>query len=285
MEFLGDLGLPGRIHFAGGEPLLCADLLPLVRRARERGLPSRVLTNGVHVERGLGRALLDAGCVGVQVSLEGPRDVHDGVRGAGSFDAATRGARVLATEGMPVTLSMTLHQGNADAVEQLESLARGCAVRLYYSRLVPLGRASALGGLLSRRQWGRAMHRIRALAGGGTTAVVLRDPTFRPFESRARENARAGCVSGCAAGYNTLTIEADGAVMPCRRLGAQVGRLGRERLRDIWRQAPLLRALRDRDRLGGRCGRCSHRWICGGCRAVARAVSGDALAEDPQCPW
>jgi len=40
-----------------------------------------------------------------------------------------------------------------------------------------------------------------------------------------------------------------------------------------------------RERLGGRCGRCPLREGCGGCRAVAWAVHGDALAEDPQCAW
>ena len=283
--FLDRAGWPGRIHFAGGEPLLCDDLLPMVLEARRRGLPSRVLTGGSPVETGLGRALSAAGCVGVQVSLEGPRAVHDGLRGPGSFDHALDGARRLADEGMPVTLAMTLHDGNVDELEELASLARGRAVRLYFSRLVPAGRGAALGGLLGRSAWRAAMRRIRRLAKDGELSVAMRDPTFAPFGRRRDGDASPGCVSGCAAGYNTLTIESDGALMPCRRLGIELGRLGRDRLEDVWRDAPLLRALRERNALGGRCGRCRFTWVCGGCRAVAHAVTGDPLAEDPQCPW
>ena len=45
----------------------------------------------------------------------------------------------------------------------------------------------------------------------------------------------------------------------------------------------ILNALRDRDKLKGRCGKCRRRWLCGGCRGVAFAVTGDYLNEDPQC--
>jgi metal-sulfur cluster biosynthetic enzyme len=47
----------------------------------------------------------------------------------------------------------------------------------------------------------------------------------------------------------------------------------------------LFQALRDTDRLGGRCGVCEHRTRCGGSRARAFAVTGDPLAEDPGCAY
>jgi radical SAM protein with 4Fe4S-binding SPASM domain len=60
----------------------------------------------------------------------------------------------------------------------------------------------------------------------------------------------------------------------------------RERpLADTYRHAPQLHALRDMDRLKGRCGRCEFRWICGGSRARAFAVTGDCFAEDPLCDY
>ena len=54
---------------------------------------------------------------------------------------------------------------------------------------------------------------------------------------------------------------------------------------DIYRDAELLRSLRDPDRLGGRCGRCEFRSVCGGSRSRAYAVTGDPLAEDPGCNY
>jgi hypothetical protein len=40
-----------------------------------------------------------------------------------------------------------------------------------------------------------------------------------------------------------------------------------------------------RRELGGRCGRCEYRLVCGGCRARALAATGDPLAEDPACAY
>jgi MoaA/NifB/PqqE/SkfB family radical SAM enzyme len=54
---------------------------------------------------------------------------------------------------------------------------------------------------------------------------------------------------------------------------------------DVFRAAPLLAALRDRDELGGKCRVCEYRDGCGGSRARAHALTGDAFAADPACAW
>jgi radical SAM protein with 4Fe4S-binding SPASM domain len=53
----------------------------------------------------------------------------------------------------------------------------------------------------------------------------------------------------------------------------------------IWREAPLLESLRYPQNLGGRCGACEFRELCGGCRCRAYAHTGDVLAEDPGCTY
>jgi hypothetical protein len=37
--------------------------------------------------------------------------------------------------------------------------------------------------------------------------------------------------------------------------------------------------------LGGKCGVCEYRQVCGGCRARAFALEGDILAADPSCAY
>jgi len=53
----------------------------------------------------------------------------------------------------------------------------------------------------------------------------------------------------------------------------------------IYRGNPLFQALRAPERLGGKCGRCEFRFVCGGSRARAYAVTGDVFAEDPACAY
>ncbi len=47
----------------------------------------------------------------------------------------------------------------------------------------------------------------------------------------------------------------------------------------------MLRELRDRKQLKGRCGRCEFNELCGGCRCRAYAAYGDYLQEDPACRY
>jgi hypothetical protein len=53
---------------------------------------------------------------------------------------------------------------------------------------------------------------------------------------------------------------------------------------EAWRASPVFRQLRSGD-LGGKCGRCGYRELCGGCRARAYADAGDILAEDASCAY
>jgi len=43
--------------------------------------------------------------------------------------------------------------------------------------------------------------------------------------------------------------------------------------------------LRNEDALGGKCGRCRFRAICGGSRSRAFAATGDVMASDPLCVY
>ncbi|MEU0088930.1 hypothetical protein [Streptomyces sp. NPDC006274] len=56
-------------------------------------------------------------------------------------------------------------------------------------------------------------------------------------------------------------------------------------LTEICRTSELFTGLRDADRLGGRCGACEFRRVCGGSRSRAYGVTGDPYAEEPWCGY
>ncbi|MBW8059686.1 MAG: hypothetical protein FVQ78_04995 [Solirubrobacterales bacterium] len=86
-------------------------------------------------------------------------------------------------------------------------------------------------------------------------------------------------------GRGFMFVSHCGEVMPSGFLPLAAGSVRRESAVRLYREAPLFRELRDPDALGGKCGRCEYREICGGSRARAHAVSGDHLAADPSCPY
>lgn len=284
-RWLASVGRSGRIQFAGGEPLLSEHLLPLVREATRRRLPTRVLSNGTLLSPELARALRAAGCRIVQVSIDGLNGTHDAIRGAGTFEAALRGAINARQAGLEVTFQTTLTRANLGQIDAIGRLAGEYADRVGFARLVPAGRGASLNGdLLSAREWRAATRRIGRLRRQLSIEVPLRDPTFRGYLLPRRRARSCIAISGCSAGYNGIAIDADGTVYPCRRLPIALGNIVATDFADLW-QTDLMQQLRGRDALGGKCGRCDWRWQCGGCRAIAFAATGDPLAEDPQCFW
>jgi len=89
---------------------------------------------------------------------------------------------------------------------------------------------------------------------------------------------------GCSAGRGFVYIKPNGEVWPCPFIEVSCGNVRQTPFQTIWATSPVFEDLREREeRLQGRCGECSYRRLCGGCRGRAWAISGDYLAEDPSC--
>lgn len=86
---LVDVVLPGK------EPLLRDEAWEVIKAARASGARSvGMTTNGTLLERCITKMTEHPVDV-INISLDGPKAVHDGIRGAGAFDAMLRGARKL----------------------------------------------------------------------------------------------------------------------------------------------------------------------------------------------
>src|ERR1700730_16058616 len=73
------------ISLFGGEPFLYPDILPLIGEIKRRGLTCTVITNGGRLEA-LARELVESGIDSIAVSIDGPPEVHDRIRGSsGTF--------------------------------------------------------------------------------------------------------------------------------------------------------------------------------------------------------
>jgi radical SAM protein with 4Fe4S-binding SPASM domain len=91
-------------------------------------------------------------------------------------------------------------------------------------------------------------------------------------------------IGGCGAGRLYCSISPSGDVRPCVFLPLNVGNLKMKSFKDIWFNASLFNAFRDRLNLKGSCGKCDFKFICGGCRARSAAYhNGDTLNGDPGC--
>jgi len=276
-------------NITGGEPFLRTDFFDILAEIAAGGHEMYVLTNGTLIDAPKAARLAELGVAGVQVSIEGPEEVHESIRGTGSFAAAVAGVGNLLRAGLPVTLNVTLSRLNASHMPEMVALAAALGVqRLGVTRLVPSGRGTALlEQMLTTEEVHDLYREMFALAIPGLT-IVSGDPLAAQMGIPARLDQGCTPYGGCAAGVSGLTILADGTVVPCRRLDIPVGNVRTDDLREMWATSPILARLRQKDLYGGKCASCKRWGGCRGCRAVAYANAvaqgdHDFLAEDPQC--
>jgi AdoMet-dependent heme synthase len=89
---------------------------------------------------------------------------------------------------------------------------------------------------------------------------------------------------GCAAARGFVYIKANGDIWPCPFVEVSGGNLRDLSFEKIYRESEVFLKLRNRENnLKGKCGECTYRKMCGGCRGRAHAYTGDYLSEDPSC--
>jgi len=105
------------------------------------------------------------------------------------------------------------------------------------------------------------------------------------FSVRGQGGAVPPVMRGVNDGNGFCFVSHTGEVYPSGFLPISAGNVRERSLAEIYRQSPLFRELRSPELLKGKCVRCEYRFVCGGSRARAYAVSGDYLAEDPCCAY
>jgi len=86
-------GFGPSFYITGGEPLLSESLVPMIQAIKKRGLYVSLNTNGVLLEDRAAE-LVESGIDRIIVSLDGPRDTHNRIRGE-SFDRLAKGVRLI----------------------------------------------------------------------------------------------------------------------------------------------------------------------------------------------
>ncbi|MBK6856512.1 MAG: TIGR04053 family radical SAM/SPASM domain-containing protein [Microthrixaceae bacterium] len=319
LDDLAALGAPRPIVvLTGGDPFERPDLAELVAHGAAAGLSMALspsvtprLTREVLIE------LRDAGARAISLSLDGASaSSHDGFRGVeGVFDATLQAAQWVREVGLRLQINTTV---TADTVGELpEVLASVVAFEaglwsVFF--LVPTGRGDNLRPLPAD-EVEEVLHWLNEV-GDHVAVKTTEAPHFRRVAIQRSRSAdvdvdfppgplrltlRAGTVANLGSLHGTRArtrppldvnagrgfsfIDHHGLVYPSGFLPMSAGSVRHRPFTSIYRESDLLVALRDPDRLGGRCGRCELKTVCGGSRSHAFAVSGDPFSEDPNCAY
>src|SRR5216117_1229678 len=275
---------------SGGEPLLRHDLTQIAEYASQHGATVVVGTNGTLLTDERIAALKAAGVRGVAVSIDSLRpSYHDNFRhGKGSLDATTLALGRLRAQRLDFIVQTTATKGNRSELERLAqwSAEQGAvAFNCYF--LVATGRAAGLSDL-APPEYESVLHDLarwqRQYRGQMMVRAKCAPHFMRHVHSLDPDSPILNYQTRCPCGTQYCRITPDGKLTPCPYLPEPAGDLRVRSFGDIWRSAPLFQALRE-GTLGGKCGACEYRKLCGGCRARAFALEGDVLAADPSCVY
>lgn len=281
------------VMFAGGEPTLREDLVEIVRYT-SRYMNVAMNTNGFLMDLNLCRELAKAGMSQVKVSVDGLIENHDWNRGEGSFQKTLEAMKNCVRVGIPkVMLIMTLSQLNYHQLSTMVELAMDIGVDFTMVEFLPLGKAKEhKEWALSRDQIEQAQrYLVEAQNRFGWERIAFENRYIVAEDEFCKRicgdpNEPCGfydfCV-GCITGIYSYCITASGKVVAGDIMTLEIGDLRKERLIDIWKNSELLKTLRDRENLKGSCGKCTYKYICGGCRRRAYTYTGNIMAADPGC--
>ena len=200
-----------RVVFTGGEPLLRKDIGDIINYAKNRKLAVYVNTNGSLVPDKIGQLKpVD----GLQISLEGPLEIHDYIRGKGSYRQVIEALKAAKKEGIRTIIASTLNKLTVEKVEYILEIARKFDSMASFQpltfTLLDINEPNPL--LPSLASYRKAINRLIALKRRGSPYIYNSLMGLKYFYKWPDTPQLL-----CSAGKLFFRIEADGRIFSCSR--------------------------------------------------------------------
>ena len=284
----------------GGDPLKRADLCELIRHANSHQMHVALTPSATPLAtREAFERVKEAGVKALGISLDGPdAELHDSFRGLeGSFERTLRMLADARELELPVQVNTSITRRNFEKLDAVAELLTEQGIAMWsVFFLVPVGRgveeiriSAEEYEVAFERLWHHACtkpfsvktteaphYRRWVLQHGGHPLAA---PSHHGGPPRQMHRAPLGVTDGKGVMFTSHI----GEIYPAGFLPVVCGRVPDDSVVDVYRNHPVFRALQDPDRYKGICGACEYRYVCGGSRARAYAVSGDYLGPEPDC--
>jgi radical SAM protein with 4Fe4S-binding SPASM domain len=281
------------VSLVGGEPFVRKDIVPILKYLANTPIRTDISTNGLIIPENVFHELKDLPIFQIQVSIDGIGESHDDFRGRkGAFKKACETLIRLKKEGISTSLSTTATSKNINEIESLINLAVELGCDSYKAiPFIPAGRGEINDKELRlTKQDSLTLSKI-ILAKKKELADKIQIYTESTFTFFMDHEASKTCHNGtmtCSAGFDVLSIGADGTAYPCPFLhDFPLGNLMSTPLDEIWHNSSTLNFLRciTKNDMTGACKSCNFApaYCQGGCKAAAFLTTNNLLETDPAC--
>lgn len=298
LDHIRQFGEGQLLVLSGGDPLYREDTINLIEYGIDQGLQMTLTPSGTSsLTPARIEELAGTGLRRLALSLDGASPAaHDSFRKEeGSFDQTVAAAQAAREVGLPLQINTTVCAETLDELPAIRQLVADLDCVLWsVFFLVPVGRGSVLEPVTPERgerimEWlvrveDEESYGIKTTEAPQYRRVKLQRQTG-PERTDAPTPDGIGRRTGITAGDGFAFISHTGEVYPSGFLPLSAGNVRETNIVDIYRDAPLFQALREPNRLKGKCGACEFQAVCGGSRSRAFAYTGDVHESDPLCPY
>ena len=292
--------------FTGGDPLKRPDLFGLLRHAVGQGLQVALTPSATPLATAEAfKRARDVGVRALGISLDGPdAATHDSFRGwEGSFARTLVMLQDARRLDMAVQVNTTITRRNFKHIDAMAELLADFGIAMWsVFFLIPVGRgveqqriSPGEYEIAFSRLWAHAQTKpfsVKTTEAPHYRRYVLKhggDPLAPPKAGKSAGHPGRGASHraplGITDGKGVMFVSHVGEIYPAGFLPLVCGRFPRDSVVDVYQNHPTFKSLQDGDQLKGNCGKCEFRFVCGGSRARAFAVTGDPLASEPDCVY
>ncbi|MBG9449902.1 TIGR04053 family radical SAM/SPASM domain-containing protein [Cytobacillus firmus] len=300
--------------FTGGDPLMRQDVFDIAEYAVKKGV--RVSMTPSATPNVTKEAIEKAKQVGLArwaFSLDGPNaEIHDHFRGtSGSYDLTIERIKYLHELEIPVQINTVISRYNIDYLEEMAQVVEELKCVLWsVFFLVPTGRGQEKDMIspvehekvftwlynLSKKvsfdiKTTAAQHYRRVVIQQKMKEAKDQNEDIQYLDALTQQGL-TGSIDGLGRapkgvndGNGFVFISHVGDVYPSGLLPVKAGNVREQPLAEIYRESPIFKDLRNPDKYKGKCGQCEFRYVCGGSRSRAFAMTGDYMESEPFCVY
>jgi len=260
------------ISLTGGEPFLREDIFDILTYIENKNMATIILSNGTLIDPETAKKLSNFRSIFFAISLDGPKDAHEGLRGVnGCFERTLNGIKNLLSVGLPVRINLMLSRYALNKSHELITILK----ELGYDKPPRVGIIMDLG---------------RAQRNDVRITVKEFYEEYRRYWNAVKEHlglkrypVAALKGNNCGIGEDSLTITSEGNIIPCPPLNREpfiLGNIFHDKLQNIWSNSKMLKQIRNIDMSKNKkCRTCKHWEYCkGGCRISAMLSVGALTA-------
>jgi MoaA/NifB/PqqE/SkfB family radical SAM enzyme len=232
---------PASLVFSGGEPLLRNDIFELISFTNSFRVNTCLTSNGTLIDDAIARKLASSGIGVVNISIDGPMEIHDSLRGKGAFEKAVCALENLKKHKIESTIATIVCRQNYKYLSFVVGLAQRFGVTTVkfqpFSDIFLLDKQKGKDFFVSAKERNEIQAKVEEVQKLSNKFSIAINPAGY---LRHLPDYLTGCSSftapiSCQALWRSCPISSEGDVHPCWVLSDSIiGNIKSSKLSEIW---------------------------------------------------